>query len=463
MRRLSSIDAAFWFAETDQFPPSGASLMICDTSDAPDFSFDAVRNLLAVRLQELPPLRYRVAGARLGFDKPWFVEDPAVDIDYHVRRIAVPAPGGRRELYDLVGRLLSYPLDRRRPLWEFWVIEGADHDRVAFLMKIHHALVDGESGAALFQAMFGHPAETRAPRVDGRRVPSSPGLPRLHRRALAALVNLAIMTPYRLLRLARQALSQRRAARRLDRPPRLFEAPITRFNGQISTQRRVSASRLPLDRIQAVKCAFGVKFNDVVLALASAAVRRYLHDRGELPERPLIAQIGVSTRAESTTVGNQITSATIRLATDVADPVERLQSIHRSTQAAKEWGNTMAAHQVMARTEAMPPCFWALAVRSYTRSGIGKHVVPVNMAVSTIRGSDSPLHVVGAVVERMVPLGPLSINLGLDISCHTYNGWVEFGVVTTPEIAMDVDDLADAIEPSLRELEEAAHLHHRYV
>ena len=461
MKRLSSVDAAFWFAETEQFPPSGASLMICDTVDAPEFSFDAVRGLVAVRLQELPPLRYRVAGARLGLDKPWFVEDPTVDIDYHVRRIAVPAPGGRRELYELVGRLMSYPLDRGRPLWEVWVIEGGEHDRVAILMKIHHALVDGESGTALFQAMFSHTAET-PPAAKGCRVPPAAGMPRLEKRALAGFFNVVVMTPYRLLRLARQTLSQRRAARGLDRPPRLFEAPITRFNGQISTQRRVSGARVSLDRVQAVKSAFGVKFNDVVLALASTAVRRYLNDRGELPERPLIAQIGVSTRAERTVVGNQITSATIRLATDVADPVERLQTIHRGTQAAKEWGKTMADHQVMARTEATPPGFWALAVRAYTASRIGNHVVPVNVAISTIRGSDTPLYVVGAVVEQMVPLGPLSINLGLDISCHTYNGWAEFGFVTTPEIATDVDDLAEAIEPSLRELEDAARLHPQY-
>ena len=458
MRRLSSVDAAFWFAETQQFPPNGGSLMICDTFAAPNFSFDAVRDLFAIRLRELPPLHYRVAGARLGLDRPWFVEDPTVDVDFHVRRIAVPAPGGRRELDELVGRLMSYPLNRTRPLWELWVIEGVEHDRVAILTKIHHALVDGESGTALFQAMFDNTAQPRPPAVDGGQLPSAPGIPRFEQRALAALFNVAIMTPYRVLRLAQQMLSQRRAVRGLAKPPRLFEAPITRFNGQISTQRRVSGSRVSLDRVQAVKCAFGVKLNDVVLALASNAVRCYLQYRGELPERPLVAQIGVSTRGDSTVVGNQITSATIRLATDVADPVERLKTIHGSTQGAKERAKTLAAHQVVGRTEATPPGFWALAIRAYTASHIGNHAVPVNMAVSTIRGPDFPLYIVGAVVEQVVPLGPLSINLGLNITCNTYNGWAEFGFVTTPEIAADIDDLANAIEPALRELEEAANL-----
>ena len=458
MRRLSSVDAAFWFAESQPFTPNGGSLMICDAFAAPNLSFDAVRELFAMRLRELPPLRYRVAGARLGLDRPWFVEDPTVDIDFHVRRIAVPAPGGRYELDELVGRLMSYPLNRTRPLWELWFIEGLEHRRVAVLTKIHHALVDGESGTALFQAMFNNAAQPRPPAVDDGRLRSVPGLPRLEKRFLAALFNVAIMTPYRLLRLTQQTLSQRRAVRELPKPPRLFEAPITRFNGHISSERRVSGSRVSLDRLQAVKQAFGVKLNDVVLALTSSAVRRYLQDRGELPERPLVATIGVSTRDDSSVVGNQITSAYIRLATDVADPVERLKTIYGNTQSAKHRAKLLTAHQFMGRTEATPPGFWALAIRAYTASHIGNRVVPVNMAVSTIRGPDFPLHIVGADVEQMVPLGPLSINLGLSIACHTYNGWAEFGFVTTPEIAADIDDLADAIEPALQELEEAANL-----
>ena len=457
MRRLSSVDAAFWFAETHQYPMNGASLMICDSSAAPNFSFDAVRDLLAIRIRELPPLRSRVAGERLGLDRPWLVEDPTVDVNFHVRRIAVPAPGGRRELDELVGRLMSYPLNRTRPLWELWFIEGVARDRVAILTKIHHAIVDGVSGTALFEAMFDRTAQPRPPTVDAGQLRSAPGIPRLEQRALAALFNVAIMTPYRVLRLAQQTPSQRRAVRGLaNKPPRLFEAPTTRFNGQISTQRRVSGSRVSLDRVQAVKRAFGVKLNDVVLALASDAVRRYLQDRRELPERPLVAQIGISTHGDSTVVGNQVTSATIRLATDVADPAERLKTIYGNTQGAKQRAKALAAHQVVGLTETTPPGLLALAVRAFTASHT--HAVPVNITSSTIRGPDSPLYIAGAVVEQAVPLGPLSINVGLNILCHTYNGWAEFGFVTTPEIANDIDDLANAIEPALRKLEEAANL-----
>lgn len=454
MQRLSGFDAAFWFGETYQSPLHGAGLMVFDVSAAPNFSFGVFRERIASRLPKLPTLRYRVAGQRLGFDRPWFVEDPTVDVDDHVRRIAAPAPGGRRELEKLVGHLVSYPLNREKPLWELWFIEGVAQDRVAILAKIHHALVDGETASVLFEAIFDNFARPELPAVA-----ESPGIPRPGKRSLSALFNLVVITPYRSAHLVLQALAKWRAVRALaDTPPKMFEAPITRFNTDISAHRRISGSRVSLDRVEAVKQAFGVKLNDVVLALASDAVRRYLDARGELPERSLVVQMAISVAGARSGAGNQVTSATIRLSTDVADPVERLRTIYASTQGAKRRLETLAEHQRIRATDVMPPGLWALAIRAYRFSRIGSRVVPVNIAISNIRGPDHMLHVAGAVVEQHVPLGPLSLNIGLNITCGTYDGWAEFGFVTTPEIADDVDDLADAIEFALRDLERAADL-----
>jgi WS/DGAT/MGAT family acyltransferase len=454
-------DAAFLYGETPSWHMHISALMILDpsTSSGP-FNFERVRLHTLERIPLVPQFRLKLVEVPFGLDRPGWVEEPDFDPDYHIRRIAVPAPGGPQELGELVGRLASYKLDRRKPLWELWVIEGLERDRVAVLYKIHHAMIDGVSGMGIAEVSFD--LEADPPEREFEPVPfDHHDIPSWAQRLAFGLVNAATRVPYRTARFAwqsaRQSLTVVDFARRRRSMMGPFQAPRTSLNGEFTPHRRFAWVSVPLPRVKEVKHAYDVKLNDVVLALCAGALRRYLQKIDDLPAQPLIAQVPVSLRSgmeEEGEVGSKVGSMFTSLATDIAEPADRLIAIKTATSQAKEIGQALSADKIMGLTETTPPGLVSLAARMYTAMGLESRIPPpINVVISNVPGPPFPLYLAGAQLEAMYPMGPLLLGTGLNITVISYRDSIDFGFLCCPEMVPEPAAIAEGIPIALEELE----------
>ena len=464
MRRVSGIDAAFLYGETPAWHMHISAVMIGDPSTAPEddpFSAEKFKRITEARLHLAPQFRWKLVEVPFGLDRPGWIEDPDFDIDAHIRRIGVPSPGGPEQLGNLIGDLVSIKLDRSKPLWEFWIIEGLEDGKVAILAKIHHSIIDGVSGSELATILMDlevDPPPTE-PATEERSVEQVPNPFELVARGIGH----TMLTPYRTVRFVNQSIRQGLTfigfTQRPKTPPIPFQAPRTSFNTELTPHRRFAYQSVPLDDLRAIKDAFGVKLNDVVLALCSSTLRRYLESRDELPDSPLIAQVPVSLRTEEDSGhgGTKVGAMFASLATDVIDPVERLQAIHESTQGAKEMQQALNAEKIMGISETAPPALISLAARMYTAAGLDTLTPPImNLIISNVPGPPFPIYCAGAKLEAMYPMGPLLYGTGINVTVFSYVDSVDFGFMVCRDVVDDPWFIAEGVSIALDELLQAA-------
>ena len=462
LQRLSGLDASFLYLETAAQPLHVCSILELDTSTMPDgYAFDRLREALEVRIRAMPEFREKLADNRLNLDHPVWVEDEDFDVDRHLHRIGLPAPGGRRELAEICGHIASLTLDRSRPLWEMWVIEhvaGTDaHDggRLAVLTKVHHAGVDGVTGANLMSQLC--TTEPDAPPPDpvaGAGTASDleiavSGAVKFVTRPLklANVVSSTVSTVVDTVRRARNGLT-------MAAP---FAAPKTPFNANVSGRRNVAFAQLALEDIKTVKNHFGVKVNDVVMALVAGVLRRYLLAHEQLPDNTLVAMVPVSVHDKSDRPGrNQVSGMFSKLETTIEDPAERLKAIAAANSVAKQHSSAIGATLLQDWTQFAAPAVFGVAMRVFARSNLSGALPVHNLVVSNVPGPRVPLYFLGAEVKAMYPLGPIFHGSGLNITVMSLSGTLDVGLISCPELLPDLWELADDFAVALDELLDAA-------
>jgi WS/DGAT/MGAT family acyltransferase len=461
VKQLPDGDAVFLSTETDTAWGHIGGMSILDPTGVPGFGFETLVRQIEQRLVHVPRFRWKLLEVPLGLDRPYWVECPDFDVRKHVHRIGVPSPGGLKELGELAGHLFARPLDRARPLWEVWYIEGLADGKVAMFMKNHHCLMDGQAGVGLAEVLTDLSPNATAPPIvpDGMKEgrPEAPS-------ALGIAVRAARNVIERQGRRAEHIGRGLRAAastwwpRKDDEfaPPAWSDVPPLPFNKLVGKRRSFACASLDLEELKTVKKHFDVTLNDVVLEVVGGALRRWLRAKGELPERPIVAMCPVSLRAEGDqTLSNQITMMPVSLATDLDDPADRLRRIAKNSQRSKESVKQGSFDVLAAVSESFAPGLVSLLMRAMA---IAPDSVPLpgNLVISNVRGVPIPLYCAGARIESMYPMSVLQAGQGLNATVVSYMGKMEFGFTVDPDLVPDVHELVAQIHRAFEELQSAA-------
>jgi WS/DGAT/MGAT family acyltransferase len=456
--RLTALDTSFLHLEDDAAHMHVASVLLFDGDPPPHDEFIAG---IESRLHLVPRYRQKLAFVPFGQGRPRWVDDPHLNLSYHVRKTALPAPGSEEQLRALAGRVLAQQLDRDKPLWEIWVVEGVEGGRFALVCKTHHALVDGISGVDIMTVLFDLSAEHRKPDEPERRWLPAPTPSRTQLLSEALLERATVPTE-----IARSVRAVFRAPRQIADGVRdslvgvgamawagMNPAPPSPYNCRIGPHRRFTWVRTNLDDIKAIKNSLGGTVNDVVLATVSGALGRHLHRRGEtLSGRELKAMVPVSVRADEDrgALGNQVAAMMAPLPVWCEEPVRRLELVNEAMGGLKDSGQAVGAQVLTRLTGFAPPTIMAQASRLMARQRM------FNLVVTNVPGPQVPLYLMGHELRDFFPMVPLVRNQALGVAIMSYNGQMNFGLVGDYDAMHDLDDLASDFHGSLAELADAA-------
>jgi WS/DGAT/MGAT family acyltransferase len=462
MNRLSALDAAFLYLETPETPMNiGSVTIFAPTTASRDTIFQRFRDHTVARFDLLPSYRRRPQMMPLGIDHPVWVNEDKLDLDYHIQRRALPHPGSMDQLRSLIGELHMMPLDRARPLWQYHLIEGLEGGGFAVYAKVHHADMDGVSGIATVSVVYDFsPDPPPVPATKASGPAPKPSFAQLIGNALRDFVD----QDFRLLRAGpRFALTLGRVAVRAARTFRLLPdslrlAPKTPFNVSISTERSYGTASISLTDVKHIAKARNATVNDVVLAICAGALCRYLSARKALPKKPLIAAVPVSLREPGhTELNNQVAAVLCSLATDIADPLQRLAVIAASTEDSKQRFFDVKEIWPLDISFLGAPILVTGLVRlaAYTRiSGILPNVM--NLWISSIPGPQQPMYCAGARALHYFPVSIPYHGFALEITTQGYLDNIEFGLTACRVTVPDVQVIADDMTHELAVLKRAA-------
>ncbi|MDI3381739.1 wax ester/triacylglycerol synthase family O-acyltransferase [Xenophilus aerolatus] len=465
MKHLSGLDATFLHFETPEMPMHVGSLNVLELPKGykGDFYEDA-KAFMASRIHLADVFTRKLALMPFDLSNPVWVDDDDIDIDYHVRHITLPKPGTNRQLQQYVARLHSSLIDRSRPMWEFYIIDGLQSGDVALYTKVHHAGIDGQAGVEVGKAIFDLEPTGRVvkpPRDKPRRSGYQMGMAEL---ATAAFRNTAAqyVKLYKMLPALGKALGSlatpsaesgpadaKTLAKRFD-----LTAPRTPFNVSITNQRSFAGRTIPLAETKAIARYFGVTLNDVVMATVSGALRSYLKDSNELPDKSLVAGVPVSLReAGDDTANNQASMILVSLASDIKDPLERMKAIHRSSTQSKSTMNKFKA--VVLDDFPMFGAPWLMSgmASMVGRSGLVNVLPPMaNVAISNVAGAPFPMYFAGALVTCYYPVSIASQGMALNVTVQSYNGRMDYGLIACRRAVPDITEIGDYMLAEHRKL-----------